>query len=154
MSAVISSSDFFKPITAELKLLESTMMDELEGYEPTLIEAATHLMKAGGKRLRPALCLTACELAGGNPKHAVLPAIGIEVFHNFTLVHDDIMDNAPLRRGKASVFKKWDQNTAILSGDVIMTTIGKILKPRLSLFVLDLDGVCEPVVCRGDKTIF
>jgi geranylgeranyl diphosphate synthase type II len=74
----------------------------------------------GGKRLRPALCLLACNMFSDTSGPALEPAIGIEIFHNFTLLHDDIMDNATLRRGKETVHTKWDANTAILSGDTMM----------------------------------
>lgn len=86
----------------------------LELYVP--IEYA---LAQGGKRLRPLLVLLSCEMFGGNPDEAMNPAVGVEIFHNFTLLHDDIMDQAPLRRGAQTVYKKWDSNVAILSGDTM-----------------------------------
>lgn len=86
----------------------------IELYDP--IEYA---LSQGGKRLRPLLVLLSCEMFGGNPDEAMNPAIGVEIFHNFTLLHDDIMDQAPLRRGAQTVYKKWDSNVAILSGDTM-----------------------------------
>lgn len=80
----------------------------------------SYTLALGGKRLRPALCLLACDLVGGKAEEALEPAIGIEIFHNFTLLHDDIMDNAPIRRGKETVHIKWNPNVAILSGDTMM----------------------------------
>jgi geranylgeranyl diphosphate synthase type II len=77
-------------------------------------------MGLGGKRLRPLLTLLGANLYTDDIAHTYLPAIGVEVFHNFTLMHDDIMDNAPLRRGKPTVHAKWNTNTAILSGDAMM----------------------------------
>ena len=85
-----------------------------------LADPIKYTLNLGGKRLRPILCLQACELFGGDIQQAVEPAIGIEIFHNFTLLHDDIMDQAPLRRGKETVYKKWNPNIAILSGDTMM----------------------------------
>lgn len=85
-----------------------------------LYEPIEYTLSLGGKRLRPALCLLACDMVGGNVDDALVPAIGIEIFHNFTLLHDDIMDNAPIRRGKKTVHKKWNENVAILSGDTMM----------------------------------
>lgn len=73
-----------------------------------------------GKRLRPMLCLLACDLFGGNIDDAKYPALALETAHNFSLIHDDIMDQAPLRRGMETVYKKWNTNTAILSGDAAM----------------------------------
>lgn len=84
-------------------------------YEPI---AYTVLQK--GKRLRPMLCLLANDLFGGDFEDAKYPALGLETGHNFSLIHDDIMDQAPLRRGKETVYKKWNTNTAILSGDVTL----------------------------------
>lgn len=75
----------------------------------------------GGKRLRPQLVLMAAEAFGGNATEAVEPAVGLEVFHNFTLLHDDVMDNSAVRRGRPAVHAKWDENTAILSGDAMLT---------------------------------
>ncbi|MEZ5195911.1 MAG: polyprenyl synthetase family protein [Bacteroidales bacterium] len=85
-----------------------------------LYEPIHYTLELGGKRLRPALCLLACDLFGSDIKLALKPALGIEIFHNFTLLHDDIMDAAPIRRGKPSVHKKWNSNVAILSGDTMM----------------------------------
>jgi geranylgeranyl diphosphate synthase, type II len=78
-----------------------------------------YIMSNGGKRLRPVLLLMACRLFSQDISPAIKPAIAIEFFHNFTLIHDDIMDKAEMRRGKATVHKKWDENTAILSGDAM-----------------------------------
>ena len=79
-----------------------------------------YILQLGGKRIRPILTLMSCELFGGNYKDALQAATAIEMFHNFTLIHDDIMDKAPLRRGKETVHIKWDENTGILSGDALM----------------------------------
>lgn len=85
-----------------------------------LYDPIRYIMQLGGKRLRPALVLLGCEAAGGKPEDAVAAAEAIEIFHNFTLVHDDIMDRAELRRGKKTVHKKYDLNTGILSGDAML----------------------------------
>jgi geranylgeranyl diphosphate synthase, type II len=84
-----------------------------------LIDPVRYVLSIGGKRLRPVIALMACNLYNDKIDEAVMPAAGIEVFHNFTLVHDDIMDEAPLRRNFATVHKKWDINQAVLSGDVM-----------------------------------
>ena len=86
----------------------------------TLYEPYYYMMEAGGKRIRPALCIFACSIFSENFNIAVKPATGIEIFHNFTLVHDDIMDKSDFRRNRPTVHKKWNVNTAILSGDVMM----------------------------------
>lgn len=86
-----------------------------------LYSPISYALEAGGKRLRPMLTLMTCEAFGGNPLNALSAAIGVELFHNFTLLHDDVMDNSPLRRGRASVMAKYGLNTAILSGDTMLS---------------------------------
>lgn len=84
-----------------------------------LYDPITYILSLGGKRLRPVLTLASCDLFGEHPEKALQPASGIEIFHNFTLLHDDIMDKAEMRRGKETVHKKWNANIAILSGDTM-----------------------------------
>ncbi len=104
-----------------VKMVESTLArqdfdnDPIELYQPI-----SYILNLGGKRLRPAMVLAACDLFEGKVEDALLPALGIEVFHNFSLVHDDIMDDASLRRGKKTVHEKWNTNIAILSGDAML----------------------------------
>ena len=93
-----------------------------ELYEP--IEYTMHL---GGKRLRPAMLIAANQMFGGDTSQVRSAAIGIETFHNFTLLHDDLMDKSPLRRGMPTVYCKWDQNTAILSGDTMLSLATKYI---------------------------
>ena len=85
-----------------------------------LYDPIRYTLAQGGKRLRPELCLIACHTLGGNPKQALYPAVALELLHNFTLIHDDIMDCSTLRRGQESVYKKWGTNTAILAGDTML----------------------------------
>ncbi len=84
-----------------------------------LFEPVRYIMSLGGKRIRPVMTLMACNLFDDKLEKAILPAVGMEVFHNFTLVHDDIMDGSEMRRGAATVHRKWDVNQAVLSGDVM-----------------------------------
>lgn len=110
-----------------------------------------YALSGGGKRLRPVLTIMICDFYGKNYMDAIDPAIAIEIFHNFTLVHDDIMDNAPIRRGRPTVFKKWDANVAILSGDTMFakayeyvthTRVDK-LPEVLKVFTKTAMEVCE-----------
>lgn len=118
----------------------------IELYEPI-----SYLMELGGKRMRPVLVLLSTELFGGNVMKALDAAIGIELFHNFTLMHDDIMDKAPLRRGKPTVHAKWSESAAILSGDVMFVEAYKmmirvedsILREVLDIFSDTASGVCQ-----------
>lgn len=116
-----------------------------------LYEPLSYILSIGGKRMRPALLLMACDLFGGDIDEALSPALAIEVFHNFTLMHDDIMDNAPLRRGRVTVHERWNQNVAILSGDVMliegyklmMKVPDHLLRQILDIFNETAVGVCE-----------
>ena len=85
-----------------------------------LYEPVDYIIKLGGKRMRPVLTLMAADIFSGGYEKAMPAALAVEVFHNFTLIHDDIMDDAPLRRGKETVHEKWDVNTGILSGDAML----------------------------------
>jgi geranylgeranyl diphosphate synthase type II len=140
------SAEYIQTIIRQ-KLAEAEYDREPHGlYEPI-----RYMMDLSGKRLRPALCLLACDLFGGDIKLALDPAVGIEIFHNFTLMHDDIMDDAPVRRCKPTVYKKWNQNTAILSGDTMMALAYEYLMkaPAFALqevlkeFNRTAIGVCE-----------
>ena len=116
-----------------------------------LYQPIDYTLSLGGKRIRPLLVLLGNDLFGGEPDRAIMPAIATEIFHNFTLLHDDIMDQAPLRRGKETVFKKWDLNTAILSGDTMFALayeyLAKVnhddLPDVLELFTTTARQVCE-----------
>ncbi len=97
-------------------------------YEPVL-----YVLEQGGKRLRPRLVLLATEIFGGNVDDALYTAAAFEMMHNFTLIHDDIMDDAPIRRGKETVYKKWNPNIAILAGDALATmALVELLKTPIS----------------------
>jgi geranylgeranyl diphosphate synthase type II len=144
---------FYMTTLKDLQLLIENAVTELQYplYPAELYEPITYILSVGGKRMRPALLLMACDLFGGNVKNAIQPALAIEVFHNFTLVHDDIMDNAPLRRGKVTVHEKWNPNVAILSGDVMLVEAYRlimqvditILRQVLEIFSNTAVGVCE-----------
>jgi geranylgeranyl diphosphate synthase type II len=133
--------DFISYLNEKIKIKEPVNL-----YEPI-----HYILQIGGKRLRPVLTLMTCELFGGNVKNAYDAALAVEVFHNFTLIHDDIMDSAPIRRGKETVHKKWDVNTGILSGDAMMIMAyqclenyePKVFKDLMLLFSKTALEVCE-----------
>ncbi|MET1056227.1 MAG: polyprenyl synthetase family protein [Pedobacter sp.] len=116
-----------------------------------LYEPISYIMSLGGKRIRPVLLLLSSELFNDDVTIAIEGALAIETFHNFTLIHDDIMDNAPIRRGKDTVHVKWGVNNAILSGDAMMVEANRhltrldtpVLKDVLTCFNDTASGVCE-----------
>ena len=111
-----------------IRAFESALEQMQTPAEPELLYAPIiYSMSGGGKRLRPVLLLMTVDAFGGNVDKAMPAALAVEVFHNFTLLHDDIMDNADMRRGKPSVFAKWGENVAILSGDAMLITAYKML---------------------------
>ncbi len=125
------------------------------GNEPdSLYEPIRYLMGLGGKRLRPMLTMLAYELFKTNPRTIVTCAIAVEAFHNFTLMHDDIMDKAPIRRGKPTVHKKWNVNTAILSGDAMLIKVYDLLltvETSKLTRVLRAFNKCATEVCEGQQ---
>jgi geranylgeranyl diphosphate synthase, type II len=138
-----------------LKWIEAEISKQKYGKEPaSLYDPIGYLMGLGGKRLRPMLTILSYSLFKDNGKEAVPFAVAVEAFHNFTLMHDDIMDKAPLRRGQATVHKKWNVNTAILSGDVMLVKVYDMflaldpdkLKPVLRSF-----NRCAAEVCEGQQ---
>ncbi len=124
---------------------------KLDAEPKELYLPISYTLNLGGKRIRPILVLLSCDLFGGSIDKAINSAVAIEIFHNFTLLHDDIMDNAPIRRGKETVFKKWNSNVAILSGDTMFAIAYKhlalsdknVLQNVLSIFTKAAIEVCE-----------
>ena len=111
-------------------------------------------LSLGGKRIRPVLMLMACELFGGDINQAINPAIGLEMFHNFTLLHDDVMDKSDLRRGKPTVHKMWDENHAILSGDamqIISTQLMTQVPSRFMPAVIETFLKTALEICEGQQ---
>lgn len=120
----------------------------------SIYEPIQYILNLGGKRLRPALSLMSCQLFNDNLEDAVHPALAVEVFHNFTLMHDDIMDNAPLRRGKPTVHAKWNSNTAILSGDAMMIQSYQLLaktNPEHFAHIFQIFNKTALEVCEGQQ---
>lgn len=134
------------------------MIDKVINFpaEPAgLYDPLRYMMDISGKRIRPTLCLLAHGLYGAAPGPDVLkPAAALEVFHNFTLIHDDIMDRSPLRRGVPTVWKKWNEDTAILSGDVMLIEAYKLIlnaPDHCRRAVLDLFSTTAGQVCEGQQ---
>ena len=127
---------------------------KLPGQPANLYNPVNYTLALGGKRLRPLLVLSACDMFGGEIEDAIHPAIGIELFHNFTLLHDDIMDQAPIRRGKETLYKKWNANIAILSGDAMFAIAnGEMVKTRKEVIpaLVELFNTTAIQVCEGQQ---
>ena len=113
-----------------------------------------YLLNLGGKRLRPILTLMAADIFGNNHRKAIDAALAVEIFHNFTLMHDDIMDSAPIRRGSATVHNKWNTNTAILSGDAMMILAYQALESYKDPLFRKLNSLFSKTaieVCKGQQ---
>lgn len=120
----------------------------------TLYEPIKYSLEKGGKRLRPLLAMMACNVFSDDAERALPAAAAVEVFHNFTLLHDDIMDNASVRRGKPSVHRKWGANSAILSGDAMMIYSYRLLErtdPTLLPRIFAIFNDTSMKVCEGQQ---
>jgi len=137
-------------IENEIQSLFSTSEGPQNLYDP-----AKYVMLMGGKRIRPVLCLTGCALFNPDSvEDAVSPAVGLEIFHNFTLLHDDLMDKSDMRRNNPTVHKKWNDNIAILSGDAMMVmAYREIAKAPVNVLpsVLEIFSQTAIEVCEGQQ---
>jgi len=138
-----------------LPLIEAEIKKQKFGNQPkSLYDPIRYIMSLGGKRLRPVLTLLAYSLYKPDAKRIVPFAVAVEAFHNFTLMHDDIMDKAPLRRGKPTVHKKWNVNTAIISGDVMLAKVYDQLlgvETEKVKEVFKTFSACVSEVCEGQQ---
>jgi len=131
--------------------IEKVLADE---QPHTLFDPARYILSLGGKRLRPILTLMAVDLFGKEVDAAVNPALAIEIFHNFSLLHDDLMDQADLRRGCPTVHKKWNANSAILSGDAMVIEAYRYIArvpPEFLPEVIDLFSKTAMEICKGQQ---
>ncbi len=120
-----------KEYSEYLSIINSAISNlRLPEHPAGLYRPIVYTLDGGGKRLRPVLTLAACQALGGEPMSAIHQAVAIEMFHNFTLLHDDVMDKADVRRGRPTVHKKWNEETAILSGDAMLTTSTMLLSVK------------------------
>jgi len=139
----------------ELYQIIQSSTDKLEigSYPVELYEPIKYTLEAGGKRIRPVLTLAACNLFTDDISASIAPAIAIEIFHNFTLLHDDIMDKADLRRNRPTVHKKWNENIAILSGDaMVIKAYQQIIKTKVNLVpIVEVFNKTAIEVCEGQQ---
>lgn len=135
--------------------LTNRLEEAVQLKEPTqLYEPVKYILSLGGKRLRPVLTLMTADFFGDGYENAMNAALAVELFHNFSLIHDDIMDNAPLRRGQETVHEKWDINTGILSGDVMLILAYQLFEgyePALFKELAELFSKTAVEVCEGQQ---
>jgi geranylgeranyl diphosphate synthase type II len=138
-----------------MHLIEDALKNKMYGSNPKeLYEPISYFMSLGGKRMRPLFTLIGADLFDISPEKAMPVAMAVELFHNFTLVHDDIMDKAPLRRNKPTVHEKWNQNIAILSGDVMFVKAYQELcksEPDKLPALMNLFNETAVLVCEGQQ---
>ncbi|MDY2585931.1 polyprenyl synthetase family protein [Winogradskyella aquimaris] len=142
-----------------IEVYQKSFINYLEDFaterEPVnLYEPVNYILKLGGKRLRPVLTLMTAEIFGAEAKVAMNAALSVEVFHNFSLIHDDIMDDAPLRRGQQTVHEKWDINTGILSGDAMLILAYQLFEdyePKIFQSLAKLFSKTALEVCEGQQ---
>ena len=123
-------------------------------YPENLYDPIRYILQLGGKRIRPLLVLLSYGLFQNDIDKILRPSLAVEIFHNFTLLHDDIMDKAPIRRGKPTVHNRWNENTAILSGDVMLVRVYDLLlevKPEIVKRVIKEFNDCAARVCEGQQ---
>lgn len=143
----------YETYRAHVTVIDKYLSESLDREVPrSLYAPMKYVLEGGGKRIRPILTMLSCEVVGGRAEDAVHAGAAIEILHNFTLVHDDIMDNATSRRGRKSVHVKWDQNVAILAGDALLALAYRHLLKTRSVRIQEItsvftEGVLE--VCEG-----
>ena len=142
-------------MTKYIKIFEDYLKKELKYIKPeNLYNPVKYLLESGGKRLRPIIALHVSELLGGKISDTLPAAASLEIFHNFTLAHDDIMDNSILRRGKKTINSKWDNNTGILSGDVMLIISYEVLNQYQDSKYIHLSKKLPEIsrlVCEGQQ---
>jgi geranylgeranyl diphosphate synthase type I len=147
-----------RKLAENAKMINSFLARELSGQEPKSLEKASlHLIEAGGKRLRPYMTIKACEAVGGRAEDAVPFAAAVEFLHNFTLVHDDVMDHDDLRRGKPTVHKVYGMPMAILAGDLLFAKVYDVImrnrpsgmSPERLLESVDKITEATLILCQG-----
>lgn len=129
------------------KVVDSEVRKALSGKPKKLYNATRHITFAGGKRIRPLLCILSCKSVGGDTKNAIKTASAIELIHTFTLIHDDIMDQDEFRRGVYSVHRAYGEPTAILAGDLLFSKAFEISDPS----VIKILAIATAEICEGQE---
>src|SRR4030042_4433162 len=147
---MIQLENIYSLVSAYLARVEAELTRVVEVDNPLLAELLEYSVKGSGKRIRPVFTLLAGEFNQYNPKKLVPMAAGLELLHSATLVHDDIVDNSPLRRGKPTVCKKWGINAALLLGDYLFAKTGSLVARTGNLRVIRLFAQTLMTISSGE----
>ncbi|MEQ8200861.1 MAG: polyprenyl synthetase family protein [Syntrophomonadaceae bacterium] len=142
--------DIFNPISSELSQVEADLLASIDTDLPILEEAATHLIKAGGKRLRPAFVLLSAKVFGDDVGHAVPLAVSLELIHMASLVHDDVIDNSELRRGQPTVKSRWGNRLSIYTGNYVLAKSLSLVADYQRRDVIEVMADTSMSICEGE----
>lgn len=142
--------DLFDPVSTELNMVETGLLTSIDTDLPVLEQAASHLIKAGGKRLRPAFVLLAAKFFGDEVKHAIPLAISLELIHMASLVHDDVIDDSELRRGKPTVKSQWGNRLSIYTGNYVLAKSLALAADYQRRDVIEVMANTSMSICEGE----
>jgi geranylgeranyl pyrophosphate synthase len=148
----LEQTSFFNPVLSRLKDVEKVMLSQADGYHPDLQAALTHLLSSGGKRIRPTITLLTGMMLGADTEKLVILAAAIELLHTATLVHDDLIDSALLRRGIPTLNSKWTPGSTVLTGDFMFARAAKLAADAESVEVMKLFGETLAIIVNGEIT--
>ncbi len=152
VSEALASVNFFVPVQEQMPQVEARMREQAEGHHPDLQAALNHLLGAGGKRVRPTISLLVGGMLNAEPRRVVTLAAAVELLHTATLVHDDLIDGALLRRGTPTINAQWTPAATILTGDFIFARAAKLAAETDSIEVMDLFAKTLSTVVNGEIT--
>jgi geranylgeranyl pyrophosphate synthase len=152
VSNQVASVNFFLPVQDQLKQVEELMLRQADDRHPDLDAALKHLLSSGGKRIRPAIALLTGLMLDGDPQRLITLAAAIELLHTATLVHDDLIDGAFLRRGIATLNSRWSPAATVLTGDFIFSRAAKLAAETNSLVVMRLFAETLTTIVNGEIT--
>lgn len=148
----MSEVKFFDPVKNSIRLVENRMRAQSDGYHPELVSALNHLLAAGGKRIRVAVALLIGGMFGAHPDRLITLAAAIELLHTATLVHDDLIDGALMRRGNPTLNARWTPAATVLTGDFIFARAAKLAAETESIRVMKVFSETLAIICEGEVT--
>jgi len=152
VSKQLNTANFYTPVQESLEIVEGRMRTQADGHHPDLDAALGHLLSSGGKRVRPAVAILTGGMLGGDPDKLVTLAAAIEMLHTATLVHDDLIDGALLRRGMMTLNAQWSPAATVLTGDFIFARAAKLAAETKSVTVMQLFAETLATIVNGELT--